>query len=136
MARFRVTSPDGRAFVVNAPDGATPEQVKAYAQQHFASQPKPAAPTEAPADPREGMGAVESALVRAGRGAHEQQAFAVDGAADDAIARHLGHRQALSGDQRLVDMAAAVIAGLPTMLVYVLAGQYFVKGLTAGAVKG
>ncbi len=35
-----------------------------------------------------------------------------------------------------VDMAAAVIAGLPTMLVYILAGQYFVKGLTAGAVKG
>ena len=35
-----------------------------------------------------------------------------------------------------VDMAAAVIAGLPTMLVYVLAGQYFVKGLMAGAVKG
>ena len=35
-----------------------------------------------------------------------------------------------------VDMAAAVIAGLPTMLVYMLAGQYFVKGLTAGAVKG
>jgi glucose/mannose transport system permease protein len=35
-----------------------------------------------------------------------------------------------------VDMAAAVIAALPTMLVYMLAGQYFVKGLTAGAVKG
>ncbi len=35
-----------------------------------------------------------------------------------------------------VDMAAAVIAGLPTLLIYVLAGQYFVKGLTAGAVKG
>jgi glucose/mannose transport system permease protein len=35
-----------------------------------------------------------------------------------------------------VDMAAAIIAGLPTMLAYVLAGQYFVKGLTAGAVKG
>lgn len=34
-----------------------------------------------------------------------------------------------------VDMAAAVIAGLPTMLVYVLAGNT-VKGLTAGAVKG
>jgi glucose/mannose transport system permease protein len=33
-------------------------------------------------------------------------------------------------------MAAAVIAGLPTMLVYMLAGQHFVKGLTAGAVKG
>jgi glucose/mannose transport system permease protein len=35
-----------------------------------------------------------------------------------------------------VDMAAAMIAGFPTLLVYVLAGQYFVKGLTAGAVKG
>lgn len=35
-----------------------------------------------------------------------------------------------------VDMAAAIIAGLPTLLVYVLAGKYFVKGLTAGAVKG
>ena len=35
-----------------------------------------------------------------------------------------------------VDMAAALIAGLPTMIVYVLAGRYFVRGLTAGAVKG
>jgi glucose/mannose transport system permease protein len=35
-----------------------------------------------------------------------------------------------------VDMAAAMIAGLPTLFVYVLAGQYFVRGLTAGAVKG
>ena len=35
-----------------------------------------------------------------------------------------------------VDMAAALIAGLPTMLIYVLAGKYFLKGLTAGAVKG
>ncbi|MDH4061597.1 MAG: carbohydrate ABC transporter permease [Aquincola sp.] len=35
-----------------------------------------------------------------------------------------------------VDMAAALIAGLPTLIVYVLAGKYFVRGLTAGAVKG
>jgi glucose/mannose transport system permease protein len=35
-----------------------------------------------------------------------------------------------------VDMAAAMIAGLPTMIIYMLAGQYFVRGLTAGAVKG
>lgn len=35
-----------------------------------------------------------------------------------------------------VDTAAALIAGLPTMLIYLLAGQYFVRGLTAGAVKG
>ncbi|HSD35965.1 MAG TPA: carbohydrate ABC transporter permease [Rhodocyclaceae bacterium] len=35
-----------------------------------------------------------------------------------------------------VDMAAAVIAALPTLFVYIVAGKYFVRGLTAGAVKG
>ena len=35
-----------------------------------------------------------------------------------------------------VDMAAAIIAGLPTLLVYIFAGKYFIRGLTAGSVKG
>ena len=35
-----------------------------------------------------------------------------------------------------VDMAAAIIAALPTLLVYVIAGKYFIRGLTAGSVKG
>ncbi len=35
-----------------------------------------------------------------------------------------------------VDMAGAIIAALPTLVVYVLAGKYFLRGLTAGAVKG
>ncbi|WP_223511882.1 carbohydrate ABC transporter permease [Pseudomonas sp. GL-B-19] len=35
-----------------------------------------------------------------------------------------------------VDMAAAMIAGLPTLLVYIFAGKYFLRGLTSGAVKG
>ncbi|MEY8878362.1 MAG: carbohydrate ABC transporter permease [Leptothrix sp. (in: b-proteobacteria)] len=35
-----------------------------------------------------------------------------------------------------VDMAAAMIAALPTLVIYVVAGKYFVRGLTAGAVKG
>jgi glucose/mannose transport system permease protein len=35
-----------------------------------------------------------------------------------------------------VHMAAAIIAALPTLVVYVLAGRYFVRGLMAGAVKG
>lgn len=29
-----------------------------------------------------------------------------------------------------------MIAGLPTLVVYVIAGKYFLRGLTAGAVKG
>jgi len=35
-----------------------------------------------------------------------------------------------------VDMAAAIIAALPTLLVYIVGGKFFVRGLTAGAVKG
>lgn len=35
-----------------------------------------------------------------------------------------------------VDMATAIIAALPTLLVYVVAGKYFIRGLTAGSVKG
>lgn len=42
----------------------------------------------------------------------------------------------IGGKQYNVDMAAAIIAALPTLLVYLVAGKYFVRGLTAGAVKG
>ncbi len=35
-----------------------------------------------------------------------------------------------------VDMAAAIIAALPTLAVYIIAGKYFLRGLTAGSVKG
>jgi len=35
-----------------------------------------------------------------------------------------------------VNMAAAIIAAAPTLVVYILAGRYFVRGLMAGAVKG
>ena len=35
-----------------------------------------------------------------------------------------------------VDMAAAVLTALPTLIIYLLAGKYFVRGLMAGSVKG
>ena len=35
-----------------------------------------------------------------------------------------------------VDMAAAIIAAMPTLVVYIFAGKYFIRGLTAGSVKG
>jgi glucose/mannose transport system permease protein len=35
-----------------------------------------------------------------------------------------------------VHMAAAMLAALPTLFVYVVAGRFFVRGLMAGAVKG
>ena len=42
----------------------------------------------------------------------------------------------VGGKEYNVDMAAAIIAALPTLVVYVIAGKYFIRGLTAGAVKG
>ncbi len=42
-----------------------------------------------------------------------------------------------TGEKRYnVDMAGAIIAALPTIFVYVVAGKYFVRGLTSGSVKG
>ncbi|MCM2129389.1 carbohydrate ABC transporter permease [Larsenimonas rhizosphaerae] len=35
-----------------------------------------------------------------------------------------------------VNMAAAMIAAVPTLIVYVLAGKYFLRGLMSGSVKG
>lgn len=35
-----------------------------------------------------------------------------------------------------VDFAASILAALPTIIVYALAGKYFVRGLMAGSVKG
>ncbi|SES72567.1 glucose/mannose transport system permease protein [Salinibacillus kushneri] len=47
--------------------------------------------------------------------------------------------QNLSGSQIVqwnVQMAGAFIAALPTLLVYMILGKYFVRGLLAGSVKG
>lgn len=35
-----------------------------------------------------------------------------------------------------VNMAGAMIAALPTIIIYIVAGRYFVRGLTAGSIKG
>jgi glucose/mannose transport system permease protein len=47
--------------------------------------------------------------------------------------------QNLSGSQIVqwnVQMAGALLAALPTLLVYIILGKFFVKGLLAGSVKG
>lgn len=47
--------------------------------------------------------------------------------------------QNLSGSQIVqwnVQMAAAFLAAIPTLIVYILLGRYFIRGLLAGSVKG
>jgi glucose/mannose transport system permease protein len=35
-----------------------------------------------------------------------------------------------------MQMAGAIVAALPTLLVYIFLGKYFIQGLMAGSVKG
>lgn len=67
MADFIVTNPQGQKFKITAPDGATQEQVLAYAQQQFAQKP------QAPQPQPEG-----SALAGTAEGASNVGAHAVE----------------------------------------------------------
>lgn len=53
MGKYRITSPDGQTYEINAPDNATQEEVMAYAQKNFkmAAQPKPEPKQEPPSKP-------------------------------------------------------------------------------------
>lgn len=64
MARFEVTSPDGKKFEITAPDGASEQEVMAYAQSQFA---KPLAQAEKAPDPTEGMSALEKGAAGFGK---------------------------------------------------------------------
>ena len=41
MPNYRITSPDGRTFNVNAPEGATKEDAIAYIQSTYKPEEKP-----------------------------------------------------------------------------------------------
>lgn len=62
MAEFEITSPEGRKFIVTAPEGASQEDVLRYAQQNM-----PAAEPEAPAAPSFGRRVLDT-VVGAGQG--------------------------------------------------------------------
>ena len=62
--------------------------------------------------------------------------FAAGGAAPITVALNNVVNTSTGVKEYNVDMAAAMMTALPTLLVYVLAGQYFVRGMMAGAVKG
>jgi len=54
MGKYQVKSPDGATFEVEAPDGASEDEVLAYAQEHFAGQSKSQASAPAASAPAQG----------------------------------------------------------------------------------
>lgn len=66
MPKYRITGPDGTKYDVMAPEGASEQDVLAYAQQQFAAQAKPAAPAPMQAGPDD-PGSFMAALIGAGR---------------------------------------------------------------------
>lgn len=60
MPKYQVTSPDGKTFEVTAPDGASQDEVLAYAQSQF-QKPAPVQPTQKPAPPANTAVAVNAA---------------------------------------------------------------------------
>lgn len=63
-------------------------------------------------------------------------AFAAGGAQPVTVALNNLVNTSTGVKQYNVDMAAAMIAALPTLVVYAFAGRTFIRGLTAGSVKG
>ena len=66
MAKYNITSPDGKQFVVSAPDDATEEQVLAYAQKSFKMAKAPEK-----MDATEGMSTTEKFLAGIGKSMHD-----------------------------------------------------------------
>lgn len=60
MPQFDITAPDGKTWTVTAPDGATQDQVLAYAKQHYATKKEPAIQIEDP-------GVMQTLAISAGR---------------------------------------------------------------------
>lgn len=73
MPTYVVTAPDGREYEIDAPEGATQEQVLAYAQQNYqqAAQPKAAPAPVEQYDPTEGMGFGEKMLAGIGKSVYD-----------------------------------------------------------------
>ena len=67
MPKYRITSPDGRTFEVTAPEGATQDEVLAYAQQNY-GQAQSAPLQEQGADPQLAAAAANIDVSGLGRG--------------------------------------------------------------------
>lgn len=112
MPRYEITAPTGQRFEVNAPDGATEQEVMAYAQKQF-GQTKPA--PDRPVDPTEGMSGTQQFLagmgkemVDLGRGAGQMLGLVDQKSVDEARQRDIPLMNTGAG------MAGNIAGGLVT----------------------
>jgi hypothetical protein len=88
MASYKITSPDGQVYRVNAPDDASEDEVMAYAQKSFKMAAAPAEPTLAQSALQHGKNALGGLIRGAGSiGATLKSPFDI---AESAIAKRMG----------------------------------------------
>lgn len=129
MPQFRITSPDGKEFVVTAPDGASQDAVLAYAQKHFGeSSEKQAQRAAVLADDREkysptkDMGAwsrfaagAGMAMTNAARGVGQLVGQVSQNDVDEAKARDQALAETTGG--KIGNIAGGVATFAPTALI-------------------
>lgn len=137
MPRYKVTGPDGRAFIVNAPEGATQQQVLAFARSYA---PKQQPQTEKPSSFWQGvLEGVQPYGANAGRiiaksnpitgildavtGLPSKAVDTADTAARETMARS-PHQGSIAGK-----FTGAVVGSLPTAL---LPGGFVAQGAAGG----
>jgi hypothetical protein len=117
MPTFQVTSPDGKTFRINAPEGATKEQALAYAQEQFkpAEAQKLINPTDDMSTTERTLAGVGKAFVDIGRGAG-QLVGAVD-RDDVAASRELDAALMDTTAGKVGNFAGNVAAFAPTAMI-------------------
>jgi len=100
MPAFKVTAPDGNAYTVNAPEGATQEQVLAYAQANYQQ--------AAPAQPRADFSNVQGGVIPGPERTAFQQVNDFGNNMGDAVVHHLGN--AVVGGAQLVGHGLGALA--------------------------
>ncbi len=125
MAKFRVTAPDGKEYEIDAPDGATEEQVLSYAKANFST--PTAEPTQAPST----MEALKRGVGLAGRALVTGASAPVNTVADFLSGAYNVGANLMGSENRLPSMSQAQQQGMTNLGVPVPASTGE-KALSAG----
>lgn len=150
MARYEITAPDGRKFEISAPEGATQEQVLAYAQSSFAQmqqERQKRIDAQIAADrelysPTAGMSGMEKFLAGAGKSFVETgqgiaQLFGA-GPSEQQVSerRRLDEPLMQTGAGLAGNIAGGVAQGLALPGSQLIAGAKLLPALATGAAQG